>query len=61
MSSLTRARAQEIIARFSELRIVVIGDLMIDSYIWGRVSRISPEAPIPVVEVVKEESKPGGG
>lgn len=33
---------------------------MVDAYIWGRVSRISPEAPIPVVEVMKEESRPGG-
>ncbi len=57
---LTYSRAQEIISRFPSLRIIVVGDLMVDAYIWGRVSRISPEAPVPVVEVVKEETRPGG-
>lgn len=40
--------------------IMVIGDLMVDRYVFGKVDRISPEAPVPVVEVVKEESRPGG-
>ncbi|WP_457564947.1 D-glycero-beta-D-manno-heptose-7-phosphate kinase [Caminibacter sp.] len=40
--------------------IAVIGDFMIDHYIWGKIERISPEAPIPVVEVIKEEDRPGG-
>jgi len=60
MPSITRDRAAELVSRFSKLRILVIGDLMIDAYVWGKVSRISPEAPIPIVEVVKDESKPGG-
>lgn len=60
MSRLTRSRATEIISRFPTLRIVVVGDLMIDAYIWGKVSRISQEAPIPVVEVTKDEARPGG-
>ena len=41
-------------------KVLVAGDLMSDRYVWGRVSRISPEAPIPVVHVTREESKPGG-
>lgn len=59
-SLLSKAQAAAIIGKFSGLKILVIGDLMIDEYLWGKVTRISPEAPIPVVEVVKEESKPGG-
>lgn len=41
-------------------RIVVVGDVMLDQYIWGNVSRISPEAPVPVVEFVRESFMPGG-
>jgi rfaE bifunctional protein kinase chain/domain len=41
-------------------RLLVVGDLMLDEFVWGRVSRISPEAPVPVVEVLREESYPGG-
>lgn len=44
----------------SELKVLVVGDLMIDRYLWGKVERISPEAPVPVVEVSKEESRLGG-
>ena len=40
-----------IVARFAGRRILVLGDLMLDRYLWGRVDRISPEAPVPVVEV----------
>lgn len=46
--------------RVHELNILVIGDLMLDRYLWGQVSRISPEAPVPVVDVVKSEGRPGG-
>jgi rfaE bifunctional protein kinase chain/domain len=49
-----------IIDRFSTLKVMVIGDLMIDAYTWGKVSRISPEAPVPVVNVTKKESRLGG-
>ncbi len=59
-SLLSKDQAAAIIGKFSSLRILVIGDLMIDEYLWGKVTRISPEAPIPVVEVLKEEFKPGG-
>ncbi len=46
--------------KLSEKSIVVIGDLILDEYIEGRVERISPEAPVPVVELIKDEHKPGG-
>ncbi|MGA2214130.1 MAG: carbohydrate kinase, partial [Bryobacteraceae bacterium] len=52
--------AQEWIAGFAGKRILVIGDLMLDEFIWGRVSRISPEAPVPVVNVTGESYYPGG-
>lgn len=57
---MNRHRVEALIANFAEKRILVIGDLMLDEFLWGKVSRISPEAPVPVVEVVKEEWFPGG-
>jgi D-glycero-beta-D-manno-heptose-7-phosphate kinase len=54
------ARLQTILQAASEKRILVIGDLMLDEFVWGRVSRISPEAPVPVVEVLRESYYPGG-
>lgn len=53
-------RAQEIISKFPTLRILVAGDLMLDEFVWGEVSRISPEAPVPVVEVTGESCFAGG-
>src|SRR5215470_12601976 len=41
-------------------RIMVIGDLMLDKYVWGDVERISPEAPVPVVRAVHNSEQPGG-
>jgi rfaE bifunctional protein kinase chain/domain len=55
------ARLRALAAGFSGKRILVIGDLMLDEFIWGKVSRISPEAPVPVVNVVSESYYPGGG
>ena len=57
---LNRADAEKLIAGFKDTRILVVGDLMLDRYIFGSVNRISPEAPVPVVHVVSEESRPGG-
>src|SRR5215467_15456276 len=54
------ARVEELLRKFSSKRILVIGDLMLDEFVWGRVSRISPEAPVPVVDVVRESYYPGG-
>lgn len=51
---------QEILANFRRRAVLVVGDLMVDEYIWGRVSRISPEAPVPVVEVTHESVRVGG-
>ncbi|MEK6876442.1 MAG: D-glycero-beta-D-manno-heptose-7-phosphate kinase [Nanoarchaeota archaeon] len=50
----------KIIERFKGKKILVLGDVMLDKYIWGDVSRISPEAPVQVVNVTKEEYIPGG-
>ncbi len=49
-----------IIRRFADARLLVIGDLMLDQFIWGRVERISPEAPVPVVQVTRESFHLGG-
>jgi D-glycero-beta-D-manno-heptose-7-phosphate kinase len=54
------ARLQEILDRAPSKRILVIGDLMLDEFVWGKVGRISPEAPVPVVEVTGESFYPGG-
>jgi len=57
---MTGKRAQEIIEKFPFSRVLVVGDIMADHFIWGNVSRISPEAPVPVVEVGKESVMLGG-
>jgi D-glycero-beta-D-manno-heptose-7-phosphate kinase len=54
------ARFPALLAAFARQRVLVVGDLMLDEYIWGRVSRISPEAPVPVVLVTEESYYPGG-
>lgn len=51
---------EEIFSAFDRLKILVIGDVMIDSYLWGNVSRISPEAPVPIVNVKSREKRLGG-
>jgi D-beta-D-heptose 7-phosphate kinase/D-beta-D-heptose 1-phosphate adenosyltransferase len=53
-------RLKDILARAKSKRILVIGDLMLDEFVWGKVGRISPEAPVPVVEVTRESFYPGG-
>jgi D-glycero-beta-D-manno-heptose-7-phosphate kinase len=60
MSDPGAARLRTILAEFSRKRILVVGDLMLDEFIWGKVSRISPEAPVPVVDVSRESYFPGG-
>ena len=49
-----------ILAALKNLRMLVIGDIMLDHYVWGDVNRISPEAPVPVVHVNRETYTPGG-
>jgi len=53
-------RLKKIISEFKNARVLVIGDLILDEFLWGDVSRISPEAPVPVVWVRKESFMPGG-
>jgi D-beta-D-heptose 7-phosphate kinase/D-beta-D-heptose 1-phosphate adenosyltransferase len=53
-------RAAAIAARFAGARVVVLGDLMVDRFLWGSVSRISPEAPVPIVRVERESTSLGG-
>lgn len=58
--SISIERLDEIIAQFEKKKIIVLGDIMLDRYVHGSVSRISPEAPVPVVKVDREESRLGG-
>lgn len=50
----------EIFEKIANERVLIVGDVMIDSYMWGKVTRISPEAPVPVVAVTKREKRLGG-
>lgn len=50
----------EIFSKIARERVLIVGDVMIDSYMWGKVTRISPEAPVPVVAVTKREKRLGG-
>ncbi|MCF0056493.1 bifunctional heptose 7-phosphate kinase/heptose 1-phosphate adenyltransferase [Dyadobacter sp. CY356] len=50
----------QVFEAFNSLRVLVIGDVMLDSYVWGKVERISPEAPVPVVNVSNREYRLGG-
>jgi D-beta-D-heptose 7-phosphate kinase/D-beta-D-heptose 1-phosphate adenosyltransferase len=54
------AKLKQLVRRFPKTRVLVIGDLMLDQFVWGDVSRISPEAPVPIVRVRKQEGRPGG-
>ena len=60
MVSFSNSRKQQIFENFKHKKIAVIGDLMLDRYLWGKVSRISPEAPVPVVEIDSEATHLGG-
>lgn len=57
---MNRQRIHNILGDAFLKRILVVGDVMLDEFVWGRVSRISPEAPVPVVEVSSQTSYPGG-
>jgi D-glycero-beta-D-manno-heptose-7-phosphate kinase len=58
--NLTTGRAREILAAAGKARVLVVGDVMLDQFIWGNVARISPEAPVPVVDFEQESFMPGG-
>ena len=55
-----KTRLTQIVDKFRDMRIAVVGDLMLDVYIWGKTSRISPEAPVPIVQVKKKSCCLGG-
>lgn len=57
---LDRRRLERFLAGFSRLRLVVVGDVVLDEYLWGEVERVSPEAPVPVVHVRRESQVLGG-
>ena len=58
--TLSATRARQILSAAQKTRVLVVGDVMLDQFIWGGVSRISPEAPVPVVDFQRESFMPGG-
>lgn len=60
MKVMKEKRALELISNFSQAAVLVVGDIMLDHFIWGKVARISPEAPVPVVDVQSENTMLGG-
>lgn len=60
MTELTQQRAAEIVHAMAQRKIVILGDVMLDEFVWGEVTRISPEAPVPVVDVRRESVHLGG-
>lgn len=60
MRTISLQRLNNIVRNFSRAKLLVIGDVMLDEYIWGKVTRISPEAPVPVVNVHHQTMMPGG-
>jgi len=60
MTNVDTKRITDIVQNFTDKRILVLGDFMLDKYLWGNVGRISPEAPVPIVEVHRDTSCLGG-
>ena|SRR5260221_255957 len=60
MIHIPEQRLTELLSKMNGRRIAVIGDLMLDRYFWGSVSRISPEAPVPVLDLETEQARLGG-
>lgn len=60
MDHFSREQIQGLTRAFRDRKIVVLGDVMLDEFVWGDVSRISPEAPVPVVEIRRESVHLGG-
>ncbi len=59
-NTLSPARVRQILSAATKTRVLVVGDVMLDQFIWGTVARISPEAPVPVVDFQRESFMPGG-
>ena len=57
---LNRSRVEQLLSQLAGKNILIVGDVMLDEFIWGKVGRISPEAPVPVVEVIEETYRLGG-
>src|SRR6185436_12109558 len=57
---MTKKEIRDLFEKFNSLTALIVGDVMIDAYYWGRVDRISPEAPVPVVHVQTKENRLGG-
>jgi len=60
VTHLTKQRAKEILEAIKDRRVLVLGDVMLDEFVWGEVTRISPEAPVPVVDIQRESVHLGG-
>src|SRR5262249_57397056 len=60
MPQLTKTRASEILKTLRDRYVLVLGDVMLDEFVWGEVTRISPEAPVPVVDIRRESVHLGG-
>lgn len=60
MITVSKQRAKEILDRARQCRVVILGDVMLDEFIWGDVTRVSPEAPVPVVNIKRESTRLGG-
>ena len=50
----------QLFTQFNTLRVLIVGDVMVDAYVWGKATRLSPEAPVPVVHVARTENRLGG-
>jgi len=55
-----RSRLVDVVAKLGKPRVFVLGDLILDRYVWGTVNRVSPEAPVQILNVAREEYRPGG-
>jgi len=60
MSKLNKNKVLSTFENFDNKKIAIIGDLMLDRYLWGSAIRISPEAPVPVVDIAQESNRLGG-
>ncbi len=60
MNAMTYSSLEDIFERFDLLNVLIVGDVMVDAYSWGKVERISPEAPVPIVHVQRTEKRLGG-
>src|ERR1700743_3411592 len=58
--TLSKKRVRHLLGAATTSRVLVVGDVMLDQFIWGSVARISPEAPVPVVDFERESYMPGG-